>query len=372
MATNQIKERVRQLWQNPQVGLTGVHRFQQKLSSEGIDLSKEEISSILNVEPSHHLFSHNTRAKKWNTIVETGVGHGVQMDLMDMSKVATRNKNFHWILCIVDVYSRFAWAFPVKRKTQQEIYTCLKQWLESLKVPPKRMTSDAGTEFTSKKIVDLLRSYKIRQYVNQAGDKTTTGIVERFNRTLRDLLGRNFARLGKLHWVEDLSNLVKNYNQSVHSTLGVTPEKVWTHELQPKPRKVSREDFPFKEGDHVRVMLPRGIFDKKAGSQKWSTVIYTVSRREGFKYLIKNSRGDELKTKYRPTYLRAVTKEEVANHEATLNLTKSKPIPHQLRQLRSKQRSLAVLRKHGVRAADLKISKMRPSTVKQRLRARKR
>ena len=111
--------------------------------------------------------------------------------------VATRNANFSWILCIIDVYSRYAWAFKIKRKTQTCVYHCLKEWLASLSKPPKRLTSDAGKEFTNAQVRQLLRSYQITQYVNQAGDKTTTGVVERFNRTLREIMGRNYTRLNK-------------------------------------------------------------------------------------------------------------------------------------------------------------------------------
>ena len=104
----------------------------------------------------------------------------------------------------------------------------------------------------------LLGHYHVIPYVNQAGDKTTTGIVERFNRTLRDLMGRNFTRLQKLHWIDDLPRLVQNYNRSVHSTLGQTPEDVWLGRQKPKPPQIFRERFPFQDGDCVRLLLPRG------------------------------------------------------------------------------------------------------------------
>jgi len=165
------------------------------------------------------------------------------MDLMDMSKIATRNKNFCWILCIIHVYSRYAWAFPIQRKTQKRIHDCLSAWLASLSKSPKRLSSDAGTEFTNVGFRGLLDRFGIIQYVNQAGDKTTTGVVERFNRTLREIIGRNFVRLQKLHWLEDLPKLVRNYNRSPHSTLGATPEQVWLGTDTPKISRHSTGTF---------------------------------------------------------------------------------------------------------------------------------
>ena len=361
-----MEKKVQDLWQNPAVGMTGVERFQRKLSNLGIHVDKDSLKKLLALNPSHALFTFDVRNKKWNTITETGVGHGMQMDLMDMSSIATRNKNFHWILCIIDVFSRYAWAFPLKRKSQDHVYHVLKAWLESLKIPPRRMTSDAGTEFYSQRIQTLLKSYHIEQYLNQAGDKTTTGIVERFNRTLRDLMGRNFVRVGKLHWVEDLPLLIKNYNQSYHGTLGTTPESVWQRRAQPKSRPVQRERFPFDKDDRVRVLLPTGVFDKKAGAQRWSTTIYSISRRQGFKYYLKNDQGKELKTRYRPSALKKVTVEE----EKALSPEKpnQKSVTRQVQLAKQKQRTQRIFRKHNMPPPRLRRTGLRPTTRTLRLR----
>ena len=359
------RQKIHQLWKDPAMGLTGVARFQRKLHNLGILVSKEDLKALLSVNPAHTLFTYYAKDKKWNTITETGVGHGMQMDLMDMSKIATRNKNFHWILCIIDVYSRYAWAFPLKRKTQTHVYNVLKAWLGTLTLPPRRMTSDAGTEFTSRKVKDLLVSYNITQYLNQTGDKTTTGIVERFNRTLRDLMGRNFVRLGKLQWVDDLPKLVMNYNQSRHSTLGATPDDVYHHRVEPKARPVRREQFLLQEGDRVRVLLPRGVFDKKAGAQRWSTTIYTVSRRHGFKYFIKNARNEELKTKYRPSALKKVTTEE----ETTITDSGTRiPLRQQFQHVANQRRRKRIARQLDTLPVRHRRVGFRPSTLRRRLR----
>ena len=107
MTNQELNERILNLWRDPTVGLTGVRRFREKLAQRGIEVRISRLRDILKSEPAHALFAYNPRARVWNTIVETGVGNGMQMDLMDMRKIATRNKNYYWILCIIDVYSRY-------------------------------------------------------------------------------------------------------------------------------------------------------------------------------------------------------------------------------------------------------------------------
>ena len=369
MVTDTIKQKVLEMWRNPSVGLTGLSRFREKLRQENVNLSTSEIRRIVESDPSHALHTYNPKARVWNTIVETGVGTGMQMDLMDMSKIASRNKNVHWILCIIDVYSRYAWAFPVKRKTQQCIYQCLKGWLQKLSKPPQRVTSDAGTEFTNSQVRALMNSFGIVQYTNQAGDKTTTGIVERFNRTLREYLGRNFTRIGKLHWVDDLPKIVNNYNHSRHSTLGATPDDVWHRRASPMTRIIHRERFPFQEGDTVRTLLPQGVFDKRAGSQRWSTEVYTIVRRDGFKYVLRDNKNKILNKKYRPSHLVKVRNAE--QESGTGDARKKKSTREQLRHAATQQKQQRILRTLGAPPPRNRRHGLRPSTRKRNLRSRK-
>ena len=366
MVSDDLKKRVIALWNNPKVGLTGLSRFQQKCRAEGIHLTTDELKEILVTNAAHALFTYYPRAKKWNTITEAAVGRGMQMDLLDMKALATRNKNYAWILCIIHVYSRYAWAFALRRKSQRAVYAVLKAWLESLSIPPRRMTSDAGTEFTSKTVQRLMKTYGTVQYFNQVGDKTTTGIVEQFNRTLRELIGRNFARVGKLHWIHDLEGIVKNYNHSVHRTLGATPDDVWNHNALPKTRDSVRETFILKEGDPVRLWLPQGMFDKKAGAQRWSSELYAVVRRQGFKYIVKNAQGEELSTRYRPSHLKKVDPLELSQMSNTL----ADSVAAGQRRAHRAQRLRHMLRRQDMRPTQVLRNRLRASTLRKRLRVK--
>lgn len=51
---------------------------------------------------------------------------------------------------------------------------------------PMRITSDNGKEFMNAAVQALFRAKSIQHYTTQVGDKRTTGLVERFNRTVRE------------------------------------------------------------------------------------------------------------------------------------------------------------------------------------------
>lgn len=237
---------------------------------------------------------------------------------MDMSMLATRNKNYACILVAVDVYSRYAWAIPVKRKTQTVMKTSMQTLLSHMKPELRRITSDQGNEFCNAQVQHLFNTHTphpLTHFTAQVGHKTTTSIVERFIRTLRELMGKNFQRIGKLYWTQDLPQLLENYNHSVHRTIQAKPHDVWHGHVTLASHAPRREAFTFQEGDRVRVWLQKNIFDKRAGAQKWSADVYNISHRDGFRYVLKNRNGDELKTRYKPTHLQPVHTKQTDTEE---------------------------------------------------------
>jgi hypothetical protein len=50
----------------------------------------------------------------------------LMIDLIDMTRYKASNDSYGWILRIIDVYSKFAWAFPMKNKSGAEVVKNLK------------------------------------------------------------------------------------------------------------------------------------------------------------------------------------------------------------------------------------------------------
>ena len=308
-----------------------------------------------------------TPRRRGNAITEMGVGVGLQVDLMDMSLLACRNKNVRWILTCVDVYSRHAWAIPVKRKTDTMMLQAFQELFRQPRTILLRVTSDNGKEFVNAKISKYFRSLAITHYLSQVGEKNTTGIVERFNRTLRGLMGRNFARLQKLQWIDDLPKLMHNYNHSVHSTIRATPHDVWHGLAVPRFTVRPREPFLLKTGQHVRTLIPRTQFEKKADAQRWSTDVYTVARREGFKYVLHDMQGNEVDTRYRPSHLNPIPEQAAQKIQARIQEQQQVALEAKRKKIQRQRRAKTRLQRQGL-VLPLQPSRLRPGTKRQRVR----
>ncbi len=91
-----------------------------------------------------------------------------------------------YMLNVIDAFTRYAWSIPLEDKSADTVTNAFKQILEDNGEAPKRLWSDAGTEFYNKKFQALLKKHKTQLYSTYSEFKASP--VERFNRTLKTLL----------------------------------------------------------------------------------------------------------------------------------------------------------------------------------------
>ena len=101
-------------------------------------------------------------------------------DLVDMSQYSKVNKGIHFLLTIIDVYSRYAWVVPLKNKTALEVLNSFK----SINQIPKNLWVDEGKEFFNKDFKKFNEENNINMYHTYTEIKGA--FIERFNRTLKE------------------------------------------------------------------------------------------------------------------------------------------------------------------------------------------
>ena len=161
--------------------------------------------------------------------------------------------------------SRFVWTFPITNKRATTTANALQSWLKHVtknyKTIPKSLNSDDGSEFKGA-FKKLLKVHNNEHFVSIGEDDhhDKEGIVERFHRTLRNLIQRYLNIYNTKKYVDILPQLIDNYNNTYHGTLKATPHKVLTGKKQSKQRINRAEFIPI--GNKVRTLLKRGKFAK--------------------------------------------------------------------------------------------------------------
>lgn len=118
----------------------------------------------------------------------------LSVDLADMQKYATENKNMKFILCVIDNFSKFAYVRPLKNKTGPEVAQAMEEILSLCPAKPKFIHSDQGGEFFNHHFKKIMDNRKIKHFHTYIHLKAA--ICERFIRTLKTNLWQRFALQG--------------------------------------------------------------------------------------------------------------------------------------------------------------------------------
>lgn len=202
-----------------------------------------------------------------------------QADLVEMIPYAKENGGFKYLLTVIDCFSKMAWVIPVKNKKSELIVAAFHSIFKQSRRIPRHLQTDMGTEFYNKHFKQLMRQENINHYSTFTSIKA--GIVERFNRTLKEQMWKTFSLQGSYKWLPILKSLVSDYNHKKHRTIQMAPIDVTkSNEKQILKRVYTRHhkiihNNKFRVGDFVRVSKFKTIFDK-GYTPNWSTEIFKI------------------------------------------------------------------------------------------------
>ena len=69
-------------------------------------------------------------------------------DLADMQLIRTFNKKLRFLLCVIDLFSKYAWGLPLKYKKGVTIANAFQNILNDSKRKLNKIWVDKGSEFT--------------------------------------------------------------------------------------------------------------------------------------------------------------------------------------------------------------------------------
>ena len=144
------------------------------------------------------------------------------IDLSDFLDYKTsNNKGYRYIFIIIDNFSKYFWAIPLKNKYSQTITNEFLNILPRSKRKPLKLESDRGTEFYNNIFQNLLKTKKIQHY-SQFRDKGPS-MAERVIRTIKNSLRKPVFSKGNADWISELPSVIKQYNNTIHSSSKTTP-----------------------------------------------------------------------------------------------------------------------------------------------------
>ena len=127
-------------------------------------------------------------------------------DLVDMHQFSKWNKGYKYILMVIDVFSKYGWIVPLKDKKGETVMIAFQMIFKEGRIP-KYIWVDKGKEFYNKHLKDLLKKHSVQMYSTENEEKSC--VVERWNRTIKTKVWKQFTIQGNTQYLDMLPKLLK-------------------------------------------------------------------------------------------------------------------------------------------------------------------
>ena len=201
-----------------------------------------------------------------------------------MQSLSRKNKGIKYLLCAIDLYSKYSFVISLKDKKGISIVNAFNKIIKQSNrrtegtsaqhVKPNKIWVDQGGELYNNVFKKWLSDNDIIMYSTYNEGKSV--VAERFIRTLKNKLYKHMTATGKNVYYDVLDDVVNKYNNTKHSNIKMKPidvknnKRVYIDEYNEK-------DCRFKVGDRVRISKFKNIF-AKGYTPNWSKEIFIVDK----------------------------------------------------------------------------------------------
>ena len=201
-------------------------------------------------------------------------------DLIEYPQYKFNNRQYVYILVLIDCFTKKVFIAPMKDKSMKWSVAAFESIFSQLDEFPTHLVTDGGLEFFNSDVRKLFINYDINHYKIPTKTKWKASIVERVNRTIKSRLQKYFYKTKTKNWIDIIEKVVRNYNNTPHSSTGVAPNQV----TESNRKQVYKRLYPdlglrtvckLKEGDRVRKILNKDIYEK-GYTRNWSEEIYII------------------------------------------------------------------------------------------------
>ena len=192
-----------------------------------------------------------------------------------MQLISKFNKGFRFLLCVIDIFSKYAWVVPLKDKKGISIVNAFQKMLDKSERKPNKIWVDKGNEFDKNSFKKWLKDNDIEMYPIHNEGKSV--VAERFIRTLKNKINKYMTPVSKNVYIDKLDDIVNEYNNTYHRTTKMKPVDVKDNTYIDFEKEVNNKDPKFKVRDYVRISKYKNIF-AKGYTPNWSEEVFISSK----------------------------------------------------------------------------------------------
>ena len=243
--------------------------FDKKSSGRGVKLIPA------NEQLANELHKPTIRKFEKRKVYSTFKGNIWGVDLADMQLLGKYNKGIRFSLCVINIFSKYAWIVPLKDKKGISIVKAFQIILKQSNRKRNKIWVDKGSEFHNAYFKKWLQNNNIIIYSTHNEGKSV--VAERFIRTLKGKIYKYMTSISKNVYIDKLDNIVDEYDNTYHTTIKMKSIDVKDNTYINASKEINNKDPKFKVGDHVRISKYKNIF-AKGYMPNWSEEVFVIKK----------------------------------------------------------------------------------------------
>ena len=187
-----------------------------------------------------------------------------------MQLLSKYNEGIRFLLCVIDIFSKYVWVVSLKDKKGVSIATAFQSILKQSIRKPNKIWLDKGSEFYNASFKKWLQDNDIVMYSTYNEGKSVV-------RTLKSKIDKHMTSISKNVYIDKLDDIVNEYNNAYHTTIKMKPIDVKDNTYINTDKETNDKDPKFKVGDHVRISKYKNIF-AKGYTPNWSEEVFVIKK----------------------------------------------------------------------------------------------
>ena len=273
-----------------QYNYPSIEKFKKILKDNNVKVSNQEITDFINNQKSSQLHKpvQNIKENK-KFIFALSPFQMVQIDLLDYQKYSKQNKGYNFILIAIDIFTRLAYACPIKNKKPESVLEAF----ESFDIKPLSIFHDSGNEYKGV-FLKYLNDNDIVDLKADIGDHNSLGVIDRFSKTFKTIVSKYMTINDTTKYYPEINKIIKSYNNTPHNSLNnIKPDDIidnkenydTVNDINFAKMKFNKSVMKksinnFKVGSYVRIKLKKELF-KKGYEVTYSKKSYQIENING-------------------------------------------------------------------------------------------
>ena len=250
----------------------------------------KEVNKILAEELRKPVFRKFNKRKAYSQFKDNTWG----VELADTRLLSKENKGIKYLLCVIDLFSKYAFVVPLKDKKGISITNTLNKIIKQSNRKPNKIWVDQGGEFYNHVFKRWLSNNDIIMY--STFNEGKSAVVERFIRTLKNKLYKHMTAINKNVYYDVSDDVVNEYNNTKNNTIKMKPKDVKNDNNRIYIDEHNEKSTRFNVDDRVRISTFKNIF-AKGYTPNWSREIFVINKISDtvpWTYSLKDLNGEEI------------------------------------------------------------------------------